>query len=72
MFCIPPLLILDEPTIELDDHNSRLFISMVNAIATEKQIAIIYVSHQDEEDLKPEKVFELVRAEKVYTGVVRT
>ena len=28
----PPLLILDEPTIELDDENSQLFIEMVNAI----------------------------------------
>jgi molybdate transport system ATP-binding protein len=34
----PPLLILDEPTIELDEENSRLFIDMVNAIAAEKQI----------------------------------
>lgn len=65
----PPLLMLDEPTIELDDQNSRLFISMVNAIAAEKKIAIIYVSHRDEEDLKPEKVFELVKAEKGFTGI---
>lgn len=67
----PPLLILDEPTIELDEENSRLFIDMVNAIAAEKQIAIIYVSHRDEEDLKPSHVFELVPSEKGYTGVVR-
>ena len=56
----PPLLILDEPTIELDDENSRLFIDMVNVIASEKKIAIVYVSHRDEPGLKPEKVFELV------------
>ncbi|MEI6754438.1 MAG: ATP-binding cassette domain-containing protein [Paludibacter sp.] len=67
----PPLLILDEPTIELDDENSRLFIDMVNAIAAEKQLAIIYVSHRDEEDLKPERIFELVKAEKGYTGIVK-
>ncbi len=67
----PPLLILDEPTIELDDENSRLFIDMVNAIAAEKQIAIIYVSHRDEEDLKPEYIFELVPAKKGYTGIIR-
>jgi len=57
----PPLLILDEPTIELDDANSRLFIDMVKAIASEKQIAIIYVSHRDEENLQPDKIFELVK-----------
>ena len=68
----PPLLILDEPTIELDEENSRLFIDMVNAIAAEKQIAIVYVSHRDEEDLKPSHIFELVPSEKGYTGIVRT
>ena len=67
----PPLLILDEPTIELDDENSRLFIDMVKAIAAEKQMAIIYVSHRAEEDLQPDKVFELVNAENGFTGKVR-
>jgi len=67
----PPLLILDEPTIELDDENSRLFIEMVNAIATEKKIAIIYVSHREEQNLNPDNVFELILTEKGYTGVVR-
>ena len=56
----PPLLILDEPTIELDDENSLLFIEMVNAIAAEKKIAILYVSHREEANLKPEHVFELI------------
>ena len=59
----PPLLILDEPTIELDDENSRLFIDMVKAIAAEKQMAIMYVSHRAEEDLQPDKVFELIKTE---------
>lgn len=66
----PPLLILDEPTIELDDENSQLFIEMVNAIASEKKVAIIYISHQDEENLHPDKIFELVKAiDGGYTGV---
>ena len=56
----PPLLILDEPTVELDDENSLLFINMVNAIASGKKIAIVYVSHRDEPDLKPDKIFELL------------
>jgi len=67
----PPLLILDEPTIELDDENSRLFIDMVKAIAAEKQMAIVYVSHRAEEDLQPDKVFELVKAENGFTGKVQ-
>jgi len=67
----PPLLILDEPTIELDDENSRLFIDMIKAIAAEKQMAIVYVSHRAEEDLQPDKVFELVKAENGFSGKVR-
>lgn len=65
----PPLLILDEPTIELDDENSSLFIEMVKAIANEKQVAIIYVSHRDEENLHPDKIFELIKTENGYTGI---
>lgn len=67
----PPLLILDEPTIELDDENSQLFIDMVNAIATEKQIAILYVSHRDEPNLLPDKIFELKTGSEGSIGVVR-
>ncbi len=67
----PPLLILDEPTIELDDENSALFIEMVQAIAAENQIAIIYISHRDEENLRPSKIFELVKTDNGYTGLVK-
>jgi len=67
----PPLLILDEPTIELDDENSRIFIEMINILASEKKIAIIYVSHRDEPDLRPDKIFELIPTENGHTGVVR-
>ena len=67
----PPLLILDEPTIELDDENSKIFIEMINILASEKKIAIIYVSHRDEPDLRPDKIFELVPTENGHTGVVR-
>jgi molybdate transport system ATP-binding protein len=66
----PPLLILDEPTIELDDVNSELFIDMVKAIAAEKRIAIVYISHRDEDNLQPDKIFELRDTGKGYTGVV--
>ena len=67
----PPLLILDEPTIELDDENSKLFIEMVNAIAAEKKIAILYVSHREEPDLKPDKIFELLTGLEGSVGIVR-
>jgi molybdate transport system ATP-binding protein len=67
----PPLLILDEPTIELDDENSALFIEMVQAIAAENQVAIIYISHRDEENLRPTKIFELVKTDNGYSGEVK-
>ncbi len=67
----PPLLILDEPTIKLDDENSTIFIEMVNAIAAGKKIAILYVSHREEENLKPEKIFELFPRSEGSIGVVR-
>jgi len=67
----PPLLILDEPTIELDDENSMLFIEMVQSIASEKLTAIIYISHREEENLMPDKTFELVHTNKGFTGNVK-
>ncbi len=66
----PPLLILDEPTIELDEANSQLFIEMINKIVAEKKIAIIYVSHRDEPDLLPDKIFELKKSNFGFTGTV--
>ena len=67
----PPLLILDEPTIGLDEVNSQLFIELINKIVTEKKIAIIYVSHRDEPELLPEKILELKKANFGYTGFVK-
>lgn len=55
----PPLLILDEPTVGLDDENAYLFLNLINTIASQKKVTIIYVSHRDEPELKPEKIFEL-------------
>ncbi len=56
----PPLLILDEPTNGLDDHDANLFCQLVNKIANETQTAILYVSHRREENLlNPDFVFEL-------------
>ena len=37
----------------------------------EKKIAIIYVSHREEEALHPDRVFELFPVERGYSGKIR-
>lgn len=64
----PPLLILDEPTIELDDRNSELFVNLIHKIIEENNTAVIYISHRPENNLQPAKIFELVPAERGFTG----
>ena len=59
----PPLLILDEPLAGLDEHNAAKVIQLINKIAAESESAILYVSHQTEEGLEPQKVFELIKTE---------
>jgi molybdate transport system ATP-binding protein len=50
----PPLMILDEPIAGLDDYNAKVVISLITKIASESKTAILYVSHIQEEDLKPQ------------------
>lgn len=64
----PPLLILDEPTVGLDEHEVVLFTSLVNKIAQAKTSAILYVSHRKEKGLEPEFLYELVPTEEGSVG----
>lgn len=66
----PPLLILDEPLAGLDDHNAKKVIQLINKIAAESESAILYVSHQTEKELTPQKVFELTKTENGSEGTV--
>lgn len=59
----PPLLILDEPTNGLDDHDARIFAELVNKIAKESNTTIIYVSHRKEDYITPDFIYELVPSE---------
>jgi len=66
----PPLLILDEPTVGLDDNNARLFVSLIQSISQAKKIAIIFVSHRKEDGLNPEHIYQLLPTENGSIGKV--
>lgn len=59
----PPLLILDEPTTNLDDHDASMCTQLINKISKETNTAIIYISHRRENGLTPDFVYELVPSE---------
>lgn len=41
----PPLLILDEPLVGLDDYHRRLFLSLLSRVVSQAQTQLLYVSH---------------------------
>lgn len=64
----PPLLILDEPTTNLDDHDASVCTQLINKIAKETNTAIIYVSHRKENGLTPDFTYELVPSKEGSNG----
>ena len=56
----PPLLILDEPVEGLDDQNTALVIQLINFLAKNTTMAIIFVSHRIEPLLSPKAIYELI------------
>ncbi|WP_242132206.1 ATP-binding cassette domain-containing protein [Aestuariivivens marinum] len=64
----PPLLILDEPSIGLDDNDVALFSELVNKISSESDSAILYVSHRKELGLNPDFMFQLTPDKMGSTG----
>ncbi|MEJ8842013.1 ATP-binding cassette domain-containing protein [Lacibacter sp. H375] len=66
----PPLLILDEPLMGLDDINTEKIILLINKLAAETSTAVLYVSHQTEKGLQPQKVFELLKTDNGSIGTI--
>ncbi len=66
----PPILILDEPLMGLDDANAAKVIQLINKLAAETTSAVLYVSHQTEPGLQVQKIFELEKTENGSVGKV--
>ena len=64
----PPLLLLDEPLMGLDDANAAKVIQLINQLAAATTSAIVYVSHQTEPGLQVQKIFELVKTDNGSVG----
>ncbi|AVR45417.1 ABC transporter [Christiangramia fulva] len=65
----PPLLILDEPAVGLDDESARMLVNLINKIASESETAIIFVSHRKEKGLSAQKTYRLIPSANGSEGV---
>lgn len=68
----PPLLILDEPTADMDDPSAALLVSLVNKIAKETDTAVLFVSHRKEPGLLPKMVYTLKKTNLGSIGIPST
>jgi len=64
----PPLLILDEPLVDLDENSAQLVIQLINRISHLSNTTMIYVSHRAEPDLVATHIYQLEPHENGSTG----
>ncbi len=48
----PPLLILDEPCLGLDDMNRQVVLALIERICTASETAVLYVNHRSEDRIR--------------------
>ncbi|WP_027856842.1 molybdate ABC transporter ATP-binding protein ModF [Marinobacterium jannaschii] len=48
----PPLLILDEPCLGLDDMNRQLVLALIEKICADSETTVLYVNHHPEDQIK--------------------
>ena len=48
----PPLLILDEPCLGLDDMNRQLVLALIEKICQGSETTVLYVNHHAEDQIK--------------------
>lgn len=68
----PPLLILDEPTEGMDDHNAALVIQLINLLVNQSHITTVMVSHRSEPGLLPTSIYQLSPGKNGSTGEVKS
>ena len=47
----PPLLILDEPCLGLDDMNRQLVLALIEKICADSETPVLYVNHHPEDQI---------------------
>lgn len=67
----PPLLILDEPLINLDNQGTAIVVALINKIVKESDTTILFVSHREVENLNPNFIYELTPTEKGSLGNIK-
>lgn len=66
----PPLLILDEPSIGLDDFNTSILSVLINKMSEESSTAILYVSHRNKPQLKTKLTYQLTHTKNGSIGKI--
>jgi molybdate transport system ATP-binding protein len=67
----PPLLILDEPIINLDNQGTTIIVALINKITKESDTTVLFVSHRSVENLQPNYTYELTPTKQGSLGNVR-
>ncbi|WP_165730403.1 ATP-binding cassette domain-containing protein [Polaribacter sp. 20A6] len=67
----PPLLILDEPLINLDNQGTAIVVALINKIVKESDTTILFVSHREVENLNPNFIYELTPSKNGSTGKIK-
>lgn len=66
----PPLLLLDEPLLALDEEAAHSLAELVNLAAEESESTLIFVSHRPEKALKATHTLQLVPGERGFRGKI--
>ena len=67
----PPLLILDEPLIDLDNQGTAIVVALINKIVKESDTTILFVSHREVKNLQPNFIYELIPSKNGSLGNIK-